>query len=128
MTGTISTATVETLTAQVRVLMVGSRQITMSVFKQLDVLGADHPRIYPGLEHFEPIGRVGYENPLWLIGAEHGQLARAHLSYPHCHPDSGSMVFSDEWPYEDALRIYNLRYQLYKRYEQLPLIVLAGLR
>jgi hypothetical protein len=31
------TATVETLTAEVRVLMVGSRQVTLSVAKQLDV-------------------------------------------------------------------------------------------
>jgi hypothetical protein len=31
-----ATATVETLTAEVRVLMVGSRQVTMSMFKQLD--------------------------------------------------------------------------------------------
>ena len=32
----MSTATVETLTAEVRVLMVGSRQITLSVYRQLD--------------------------------------------------------------------------------------------
>jgi hypothetical protein len=33
-----NTATVETLTAEVRVLMVGSRQITLSVARQLDVV------------------------------------------------------------------------------------------
>jgi len=33
------TATVETLTAEVRVLMVGRRQVTMSVFRQLDTVG-----------------------------------------------------------------------------------------
>jgi hypothetical protein len=32
------TATVETLTAEVRVLMVGSRQVTMSVYGQLDFI------------------------------------------------------------------------------------------
>ena len=31
-----STATVESLTAEVRVLMVGSRQVTLSVARQLD--------------------------------------------------------------------------------------------
>ena len=44
-----STATVELLTAEVRVLMVGSRQVTLSVAKQLD-------RIM--LDHLEPFGRV----------------------------------------------------------------------
>ena len=33
-----ATATVETLTAEVRVLMVGRRQVTMSVFRQLDTV------------------------------------------------------------------------------------------
>jgi hypothetical protein len=44
-----TTATVETLTAEVRVLMVGSRQVTLSVYNQLDeVPYAD----------IEPYGRV----------------------------------------------------------------------
>jgi hypothetical protein len=43
------TATVETLTAEVRVLMIGSRQITMSVFKQLD---------HRPVEEIEAFGRV----------------------------------------------------------------------
>jgi hypothetical protein len=33
-----TTATVETLTAQVRVLQVGNRQITLSIYKQLDTV------------------------------------------------------------------------------------------
>jgi hypothetical protein len=33
-----TTATVETLTAEVRVLMVGSRQVTLSVYSQLDAV------------------------------------------------------------------------------------------
>lgn len=43
------TATVETLTAEVRVLMVGSRQITLSVYAQLDSVDFDE---------IEPFGRV----------------------------------------------------------------------
>ena len=48
------TATVETLTAEVRVLMVGNRQITLSVAKQLDRMD---PYEYP-TDAFEPFGRV----------------------------------------------------------------------
>ncbi len=44
-----TTAHVEVLIAEVRVLMVGSRQVTLSVFRQLD-------HVRPG--HIEPFGRV----------------------------------------------------------------------
>jgi hypothetical protein len=44
-----ATATVEVLTAEVRVLMVGSRQITLSVFRQLDWVSP---------EKIQPMGRV----------------------------------------------------------------------
>ena len=40
------TATVETLTAEVRVLMVGSRQITPSVVKQLDRVNYERVALY----------------------------------------------------------------------------------
>lgn len=43
------TATIETLTAEVRVLMVGSRQVTLSVYRQLD----RHPS-----NEIKPFGRV----------------------------------------------------------------------
>jgi hypothetical protein len=44
-----SSATVEVLTAEVRVLMVGSRQVTLSVYNQLD-------RVEP--DDIDPFGRV----------------------------------------------------------------------
>ena len=47
------TATVETLTAEVRVLMVGSRQVTLSVYRQLDRRPSDE---------VEPFGRVSDRN------------------------------------------------------------------
>lgn len=50
----VGTATVETLTAEVRVLMVGSRQVTLSVVKQLDAVAWDQ---------MEPFGRVRCTNP-----------------------------------------------------------------
>ena len=71
-----STATVETLTAEVRVLMVGSRQVTASVYGQLDE--AEY-------EDITPFGRVtpkdvaaGY---VYVVGkhAETGELIRASL-------------------------------------------------
>ena len=44
------TAQVKLLTAEVRTLQVGNRQVTLSVFRQLDTL--------LNLENFEPFGRV----------------------------------------------------------------------
>jgi hypothetical protein len=45
----MTSATVELLTAQVRILQVGSRQVTLSVYRQLDQVPADE---------IEPFGRV----------------------------------------------------------------------
>lgn len=53
------TATVETLTAEVRVLMVGNRQITQSVAKQLDTVK---------LSGIEPFGRVRIAGEEMVIG------------------------------------------------------------
>jgi len=65
------TATVETLTAEVRVLMVGSRQVTLSVYNQLDLV--PHARV-------EPFGRVNpKEGGLWVVGRDSltGTLVRS---------------------------------------------------
>lgn len=53
------TATVEALTAEVRVLMVGNRQVTLSVAKQLDHLG---------LDELEMFGRVRLPDGMRIIG------------------------------------------------------------
>jgi hypothetical protein len=70
-----TTATVETLTAEVRVLMVGSRQVTLSVFGQLDEVE---------FERIEPFGRVrpkGSDDYIWLVGRHKtdGVLVRAKI-------------------------------------------------
>lgn len=71
-----TTATVETLTAEVRVLMVGSRQVTLSVFGQLDEVE---------FEQIEPFGRVRPKNDndgyIWLVGCDQGSgaLVRARI-------------------------------------------------
>ena len=62
-------ATVEVLTAEVRVLMVGSRQITLSVYAQLD-------KVPPHL--MVPFGRVAVKSSGWHAdrygGNEHEQI------------------------------------------------------
>ena len=66
------TATVETLTAEVRVLMVGNRQITLSVCRQLDVVP---------LEDMKPFGRIndGKRDGTYVVGK---------------HRDTGALVTS----------------------------------
>lgn len=73
-----STTTVKTLTAEVRVLMVGSRQITLSVYGQLD----DIPDI-----RITPMGRVAPKDAqaawVYVVGkdSQTGALARSSLPY-----------------------------------------------
>ena len=74
---TTTAARVEVLTAEVRVLMVGSRQVTLSVYAQLD-------RVEP--EEIEPFGRVRPRDAeyghIYVVGAstrpiDQGTLARS---------------------------------------------------
>jgi hypothetical protein len=73
------TATVEVLTASVRTLVVGSRQVTLAVFRQLDAVPRDS---------MSPFGRVrgGGKTPagaLQLVGAaEDGALVRSVVTVP----------------------------------------------
>lgn len=75
MTGSKS-ATVETLTAEVCVLMVGSRQVTLSVYNQLD---------WAPSSEIEPLGRVNPKDALhgwvYVVGRNNdgGALVRATL-------------------------------------------------
>jgi hypothetical protein len=76
MTDTTS-ATVETLIAEVRTLVVGSRQVTLSVAKQLDAVP---------LEELDIMGRIKLGDPdnRWVIGSHHGILAIARYeTRPH---------------------------------------------
>ena|ERR1700733_5155631 len=97
------TVTVETLTAEVRVLMVGSRQITMSVYKQLDFAPANE---------IEPLGRIRPDSkstqldfllPTQVVGR---------------HKRTGHLVRSEAESETEAAA----------EWRSLPLIVLAGLR
>lgn len=77
---TNNTATVEVLTAEVRALMVGSRQVTLSVYRQLDLVSR---------ERMEPFGRVcdnkiEKESDISLVGRDalNGTLVSTVLSRP----------------------------------------------
>jgi hypothetical protein len=117
------TATVETLTAEVRTLMVGNRQVTMSVYKQLDCVG--HAVI-------EPFGRVqsgakytdhGFDSTMDTIEVV-GLVAQGFRN-------AGTLVRA--WVDADAYYPNNEARQREERaiaeeWSNLPLIVLAGLR
>jgi hypothetical protein len=119
-----TSATVEVLTAEVRVLMVGSRQVTLSVYRQLDAIA---------FNALTPFGRVRGLSPppgdfaaygIEFIGADReGRLCRSWLArHPHnesryrCADPGGwyrnEEAFEADWAVGEAL----------------PLIVLAGLR
>jgi len=128
-----TTATVETLTAEVRVLMVGSRQVTLSVYGQLDFI--DSARI-------EPFGRVNprgrRSSHIYVVGKniETGELARSYTPV-----DETAIGPSAVSALEKSLglahgtvpehQIVAEMARLKKRgaeWSALPLIVLAGLR
>jgi hypothetical protein len=83
----VTDTTVRTLTAEVRVLMVGSRQVTLSVYAQLDTIDADQ---------ITPIGRVRARDGLGVIGADSdGRLVRA--GYPVINREIGPVCDSAAW-------------------------------
>lgn len=87
-----TTATVQTLTAEVRVLQVGSRQVTLSVYKQLD---------YKPHDDLELFGRVHATkdlppNDIELVGRDsNGVLVRSWIGKP-CWTSNGPAEF-DHW-------------------------------
>lgn len=127
------TATVETLTAEVRVLMVGSRQVTLSVFKQLDEVELESD----DGDHFQPWGRVrsGEKMRDWdhrskpfmvepwleLIGRDDrmGSLVSMRIL-----KSEWQMYAAEAEEFPDAPGAYEKLLQ----WSELPLIVLAGLR
>jgi hypothetical protein len=126
-------ATVEALTAEVRVLMVGSRQITLSVARQLDRIDADaiqpfgRVRIDTGLDEgvVQVIG-AGPDGVLARSGARaerHPCYASGHPTSPRCPEHRGGMHGKDHvWV------TYKPSQSVYDEWSALPLIVLAGLR
>ncbi len=142
---TTTAARVEVLTAEVRILQVGSRQITLSVARQLDQ--AD-----PG--DIEPFGRIrtGARNPnsatdiVEVIGAARdGTLVRstAAVMRYYCSSSYHEGTWISGWKvrrcadypadYQPAAECWRGHYWLdepgeWELWQALPLIVLAGLR
>ena len=116
---TTETATVEVLTAEVRVLQVGRRQITMSVYRQLDTV-APH--------RVAPFGRLNVADPDWteveVIGRHRadGTLVTARIDRSRPHARHRQWLTADERDEQEALD------ECAREWKALPLIVLAGLR
>lgn len=104
------TAEVTTLTAEVKTLMIGSRQVTLSVFRQLDWVDNDE---------IDEFGRVNDPNmrsntrfqPVVVVGR---------------HKKNGTLVKSGIF-YDIQRRGYDDSYNCLECWAELPLIVLAGL-
>lgn len=117
-----SDARVTTITAEVRVLMVGSRQVTLSVFNQLDPVA-------PGL--ITPFGRVrgkesgDYRTDVVGVDAD-GRLCRSWILDDGFQLGYGALgrrfAYSDNEDLAESLRARRAEWK------SLPLIVLAGLR
>jgi hypothetical protein len=103
------TATVETLTAEVRVLMVGSRQITLSVYGQLDRIDAGE---------IEPFGRVrpkdGTPGWIYIIGKNpgNGELVRACVPFTDDAIASVLGYASGDRPWTDDAREARIKLKL----------------
>lgn len=112
---TVKTTRVELLTAEVRTLMIGDRQVTMSIFNQLD--WADPETITPlGRVHSKAIKVPAVE----VVGTAGGVLVRAHLLRDRGYSRNRKWR---PWKETDDRRL-----ALRAEWESLPLIVLAGLR
>ena len=124
------TATVETLTAEVRTLMVGNRQVTLSVYRQLD---------YARPNEADLMGRVRatqFKGPT----RSNGWLEDAGLEWVGRHKVTGALVrghVPDSWRSGYALgplgtgvdeEKTQARRAVYEYVRSLDLIVLAGLR
>jgi hypothetical protein len=106
-----TTATVETLTAEVHVLKVGNRQITLSVAKQLDVIPFDRLR---------PFGRIHLGD---RDGAYYAARSTAGLFVIGADIETGALCLS--LVNHGTLGCTEAQYGAARA---LPLIVLAGLK
>ena len=139
-------AVVKVLTAEVRVLMVGSRQVTLSVFRQLDI---------KPYKDIMPKGRVNEKHEQWVIGKDAtGHLVRGrHTESPDgldgrevgrideyrdrvAHPRKRRSLTPEEKRDHERLEVVLEKYPQWlsswqeslRRFEALELVVLAGLR
>jgi len=137
---TVTTATIETLTAEVRVLMVGSRQVTLSVAKQLDRTSF----FEDGPGAITPFGRVktGAKATLERLKPEKARLSGSYydddfetykaepylevIGRSNRERDCGALVIFEVARSKDADQAEDKA--ALAEWAKLPLIVLAGLR
>lgn len=122
-------AEVQTLTAEVRVLMVGNRQVTLSVFRQLDTV---HPK------DIEPFGRVrdpsAHQDWIGVVGRDpHGNLVRSGVGlYAYYAEPNLDVAPAGLWERRSCDPMSKSQWRcpspLREAWSHLPLIVLAGLR
>lgn len=134
---------VESLTAEVRVLQVGSKPVTLSAARQLDHVDA---------RDITPFGRVRIDpkpaaNLIEVIGSVDGVLARSSATFRHVecpgYTPTTSRSYTGRPPqvvchrHRDASPMqaqrhkwteYSTSREVYEAWLALPLIVLAGLR
>jgi hypothetical protein len=138
-----SEPSVETLTAEIRVLQVGSKPVTLSTARQLDQVDQ---------RDIKPFGRVRIDpkpgNMIEVIGSADGTLARSSATFREVHCP-GYMTTGQSYGYGLPAAVcpdhrktpaasgagqqhtwveYTPSKELYDAWEALPLIVLAGLR
>lgn len=142
-----NTATVETIAAEVRVLTVGSHQVNMSVYNQLDWSRGP-------IEFFGRVNpRDAQPKTLYLVGREEssGTLVRARRMNPsYIHETAAALIPHGKWfelgPAFTARSLgggmheswsghgwdenidWDSAYASWAELSDLPLIVLAGLR
>lgn len=131
-------ARVQVLTAEVRTLVIGSRQVTKTVYDQLDMVPPSA---------IEPFGRINWgetNQKIWIVGrhAATGALVRSFVFRRSAELDGDGYLYEGRvgasWASRTSYRFwrtdvgaYGQRQQLTELVEQwsaLPLIVLAGLR
>jgi hypothetical protein len=108
-------AELQHLTATVHIIKIGAQDLTISKYRQLD-----HYAIHDGLQHFHAFGRINLQNTrtaiggLDLIGRNNntGELIKLQLT------------MQDIWDMEN----HSIHKQLLKQYEELPLIILGGMK
>lgn len=148
----LQTATVETLTAEVRTLMVGSRQVTLSVYRQLDSV-SPYPSLFITDHNFSPFGRVntGIKVPdahgdmvpaiIEMVGKFRGNLCRSYVASDlNMHRrdweawKNRCSILYPEFPdrinahFEFSRLAREAWLDQLAEFRELPLIVLAGLR
>lgn len=107
-------AELQHLTATVHIIKLGVHELTISKYRQLD-----HYAIHDGLQHFQAFGRINLQPPsarggMDLIGrnTKTGELIKLQLA------------MQDIWDMEN----HSVHRQLLRQYEELPLIILGGMK